>query len=167
MTAARKQKAAAPVDARTRKMRAVLAACRRLGIDDDARKELQLEVIGIGSLADMDERQIGRLLDHLNRDWKGSTTDRAHIGKVKALWWSLYWLGAIDEPGDRGLSGFVKRQTGIASLRFLDHRHAHSVIEAIKAWLEREGVIWPEPPLDGSLEQRQAVLDAILEKHEC
>ena len=132
----------APADARTRKMRAVLAACRRLGLDEDARKDLQLELTGVGSMADMSEGELGQLLDHLNRDYRGTNPDRAHIAKAKALWWSLYWLGAIDEPGDKALSAFVKRQTGIAALRFLDHRHAHSVIEALKSWLTREGVVW-------------------------
>lgn len=132
----------APADGRTRKMRAVLAACRRHGLDDDARREVQLEVTGQSSMAEMSENQLGQLLDHLNRDWQGSNPSRPHVAKIKALWWSLYWLGAIDEPGDQALSAFVKRQTGIAALRFLDHRKAHSVIEALKSWLEREGVKW-------------------------
>ena len=123
-------------------MRAVLAACRRLGLDQDARKEVQEELTGVASMAEMSERQLGELLDHLNRDYRGTNPNRAHISKIKALWWSLYWLGAIDEPADRALSAFVKRQTGIAALRFLDHRKAHSVVEALKSWLEREGVNW-------------------------
>ena len=132
----------APSNARTRKMRAVLAACRRHGMDEDTRRDLQLEITGVASMSAMSEQQLGKLLDHLNRDWKGANPSRPHAAKIKALWWSLYWLGAIDEPGDKALSAFVKRQTGVAALRFLDHRRAHSVIEALKSWLGREGVIW-------------------------
>ena len=127
---------------RTRKIRAVLAACRRKGLDDDARKDLQQEITGVASMADMDEAQLGRLLDHLNRDYQGSAPQRPHLAKVKALWWSLYWLGAIEDPSDRALSSFVHRQTGIAALRFLDHSKASSVIEALKDWLDRERVNW-------------------------
>ena len=119
-------------DARTRKMRAVLAACRRLGLDDTARKEVQLDVVGVGSMSQMTEAQLGKLLDHVNRDYKGKNPNRPHIAKIKALWWSLYWLGAVEEPSDKALSAFVKRQTGIAALRFLDHTKAPSVIEALK-----------------------------------
>ena len=152
-----------PADARTRKMRAVLAACRRLGLDEDARKDLQLELTGVGSMSDMSEGQLGQLLDHLNRDYRGTNPDRAHIAKAKALWWSLYWLGAIDEPGDKALSAFVKRQTGIAALRFLDHRGAFSVIEALKSWLEREGVAWPDRGgSDPAIADRVAVIDALV-----
>ncbi len=138
----RAARSSAPSDARTRKMRAVLAACRRLGLDDEARREIQLEVTREPSMATMSEQQLGQLLDHLNRDWKGSNPSRPHVAKIKALWWSLYWLGAIEEPADRALSAFVKRQTGVSALRFLDHRSAYSVIEALKSWLEREGVTW-------------------------
>ncbi|WJY24644.1 regulatory protein GemA [Alteriqipengyuania flavescens] len=143
-------------------MRAVLAACRRLGIDGDARKDLQLEVIGVASMAHMSDGQLGRLLDHLNRDWKRGNQDRPHIGKIKALWWSLYWLGAVGDPGDRAISAFVQRQTGISALRFLDHTRAHSVIEALKDWLAREGVVWPESLRGGDgRAERFAVIDAI------
>ena len=153
-------------DARTRKMRAVLAACRRLGIDQDARRELQRDVTGQLSMASMDEAELGRLLDHLNRDWRGTNPARPHVAKIKALWWSLYWIGAIDEPADHALSAFVKRQTGIAALRFLDHRNAFSVIEALKGWLAREGVAWPAEGEDRGTAERRAVLAAIRRKLE-
>ena len=129
-------------DARSRKMRAVLAACKRLALDNDDRKELQLELTGCGSMSDMDERQLDTLLDHLNRDWQGTNPQRPHIAKIKALWWSLYWLGEVDEPNDKALSAFVQRQTGVSALRFLDHSKSASVIEALKSWLQRTGIDW-------------------------
>ncbi|MGB3928244.1 MAG: regulatory protein GemA, partial [Sphingobium sp.] len=93
--------------------------------------------------SDMTIAELGRLLDHFNKGWKGPMGHRAHIGKIKALWWSLYWLGAIEEPGDRAISAFVERQAHVSALKFLDHRKAASVIEALKSWLERVGVQWP------------------------
>jgi len=124
---------------------AVRAACKRQGIDDDMRKDIQAKLIGKASMSDMTIGELGRLLDHFNKGWKGPMGHRAHIGKIKALWWSLYWLGAIDDPGDRAISAFVERQTGTSALKFLDHRKAASVIEALKSWLGREGVEWPAP----------------------
>ncbi len=164
MAETKRKPARKPVDARTRKMRAVLAACRRLGLDSEARKDLQLDVIGVTSMSSMDEGQLGQLLDHLNRDWKGPNPDRAHIGKIKALWWSLYWVGAINDPGDGALSAFVKRQTSIDNLRFLDHRKAPSVIEALKSWLAREGVVWPEDSGERARPEREAVIAALKAK---
>ena len=142
-------------DSRRKLIIAVRAASKRLGLEDDDRKAIQLEITGKPSMADMTLGEIGQVLDRLNRD---RTSDgsvggvagtynpaRAHIGKVRALWWTLYWLGEIDTPNDAALDAFVTRQTGIASLRFLDHRHAPSVIEALKSIASRAGVRWPTP----------------------
>lgn len=128
---------------RTRLYRAVHAACRSNGLDDDERKAIQSELFGKPSLSDMTMAEIARLLDHLNRNRKAPAGHRAHIGKVRALWWSLYWLGEVHETDDRAIGVFVKRQTGVSALRWLDHRSAPSVIEALKSWLGRVGVNLP------------------------
>lgn len=153
-------------------VRAVRAACHRRGMDDDDRHAVQLEVTGKQSLTDMTPGEIGRLLDHLNKGW-AREKHRPHTGKIKALWWSLYWLGCIHDVSDAALDAFVKRQTGMASLRFLNHRAAPSVIEALKDWLSREGVNWPSDTeiaehvahgatgYDRARADRLAVLDAL------
>lgn len=150
-TSARRQ-ASGGDDPRNRKMRAVLAACRRLGIDKEARKDIQQQIVGSASMAEMTHVQLSKLLDHLNRDWQGTNPSRPHLAKIKALWWSVYWLGLIDEPGEKALSTFVKRQTGVAALRFLDSRQSFSVIEGLKQWLEREGVEWKTDTEIGELD---------------
>ncbi|SCW55895.1 Protein of unknown function [Sphingobium faniae] len=153
---------------------AVRAACKRQGIDDDMRKDIQVKLVGKASMSDMSIGDLGRMLDHFNKGWKGPMGHRAHIGKIKALWWSLYWLGAIDEPGDRAISAFVERQTGVSALKFLDHRKAASVIEALKGWLSRCGVEWPTAEEVGTISDhtpgysdlhadRHAVLNALAE----
>lgn len=158
--------------ARTRLVRAIRAACGRLGIDDDERRALQQDLVGKASLTAMSIGELGRVLDQLNRDWNGPMAHRPHLGKIKALWWSLYWLGEVDGTDDRAISAFVKRQTGISSLRFLAHDRAPAVIEALKSWLERAGVEWPAPGLQArglsstpgsttARAERLAVLEAI------
>lgn len=146
-------------DSRKKLMMAVRAACRRLGLDDDARRDVQRGLVGKPSMADMSLAELGQLLDRLNKDWKGPQGHRAHVGKIRALWWTLYWLGAIDDPRDAPIDSFVRRQTGISALRFLDHRHAPSVIEALKSWAQREGVEWPPKP--DATSERRAVVDAL------
>lgn len=135
----RRPKAASPNAAL---MRAVMAACNRHGLDDDARREIQQDVVGKVSMRDMTAPELVKLRDHLNRGWNGPRQQRPVIGKIRALWWSLYWIGAIDAPNDEALTAFVKRQTHVAHLNFLDHKMAPRVIEALKSWLEREGVMW-------------------------
>lgn len=159
-------------DPRKRMMRAVLAACNRKLIDPDERYDIQEEITGKRSMSEMTSAELGKVLDHLNRDWDRSRTDRPHIAKIRALWWSLYWTGAIDEPGDKALDDFVQRQTGLSSLRFVDHRHAAPIIEAMKSWLSRIGVSWPKdsdiasiaakwPGYDRQRAERIAVLNLI------
>lgn len=152
--------------------RAILAACARLGLDDDSRRELQMDVIGKRSLTEMTTVELVKLRDHLNRGWKHPDQARPHMGKIRALWWSLYWLGAISRVDDDALAAFVKRQTGVERLKFLGHFDAPKVIEAMKSWLEREGVKWwspqqiadvvaIQPAFNGALADRHAVLRAI------
>jgi hypothetical protein len=153
--------AAGKSDSRHKMIVAVRMAARRLRISDEDRKVIQLEVTGKESLADMELGEIGRVLDRLNKGWKGPMGHRGHVGKIRALWWTLYWLGAAEEPNGQALDAFVKRQTGIAALRFLDHRKASSVIEALKSWAAREGVEWPAGKGVTADDDRRAVLKAI------
>jgi phage gp16-like protein len=164
--------AAGKADSRTKLMGAVRAACKRHGLDDDDRRELQLQVTGRRSMSDMSLADLGKLLDHLNKGWKGPSGGRATTAKIRALWWTLYWLGAVDEPNDAAIDAFVRRQGGPASLRFTDHRAAQPIIEALKSWAWREGVKWPSdaqlaemqpgnPGLTMQLYERHAVLSAI------
>lgn len=157
---------------RQRMIIAIRAACKRQAIDDDMRKDIQGSLIGKASMSDMSIGELGQLLDHFNKGWKGPMGHRAHIGKIKALWWSLYWLGAIDEPGDLAISAFVERQTGVSALKFLDHRKAFAVIEALKSWLARVGVQWADtetvtriaakaPSYSDQLADRHAILAAM------
>lgn len=159
-------------DSRTAMMKAIRAACRRLDIDDDERREIQQELTGVKSMSDMTLAQLGQMLDRLNKGWKRPMGHRAHIAKIRALWWTLYWLGEIDQPNDRGVSAFVERQTGIGALRFLAHHQAASVVEGLKAWCARAGVRWPtqaaiagtvsyHPGYTLQMAERHAVLDAI------
>jgi hypothetical protein len=166
---------AGKADSRQRMMGAGRAACKRLGIDDDDRRAIQEEVTGKASMGEMELPDLSKLLDHLNRDWKGPMGHRAYIGKIRALWWTLYWLGAIEDPKDGPLEAFVKRQTGKSRLPFLGHRQAFSVIEALKSWSAREGVAWPteahllerqgtDPAVTMAQLERHAVLEAISDR---
>lgn len=157
--------AAGKNDSRARLIRAVRGACKRVGLDDDDRRVLQREATGKDSLGDMNLHEIGLVLDRVNRGYTAPASGQgAHQGKVRALWWSLYFLGLVDEA-DRGLDAFVRRQTSVSALRFLDHRQAHSVIDALKSWLAREGVEWPRGP-HNEVGERSAVLRAIWAKLE-
>jgi hypothetical protein len=169
----RQRPAAPPDDRRIRLIRAVRGACRQQGIDDDDRKALQQQIVGKASMSDMTIAEMARLLDHLNRGTPGPAVSRPHVAKAKALWRTLYCLGEVDDDSDRALGTFVKRMTGVAALRFLDHGRAAIVIEALKSWAERAGVRWPneaetcaitakQPDFTIGKHDRHAVVSAML-----
>lgn len=167
LTAARK--AGKPV---SHLYRAVHAAVRANGMDDEDRKAIMAEKFGKHSMSDMTTAEITQLLNHLNRarNQQSPAGHRAHVGKIRALWWSLYWLGEVESSDERAISAFVKRQTGVSALRFVDHKSGRAVIEGLKAWLTRVGVEWPGAELLASMQgqtaqlERKAVLEAILGK---
>ncbi len=133
-------------DSRRKLIGAVHAVAKKIGISDEDRRALQAQLVpGKSSLADMTLAEIGKIVDHFNARRSPSTGPhpRPHIGKIRALWWTLYWLGEAKEPNDRAIDHFVERQTGVAALRFLDPRSAIAVIEALKSWAGRAGVKWP------------------------
>lgn len=158
--------AAGRTDSRNGMVKAVRAAARRLRLDDDDRHAIQLEVTGKASMSDMSLAEIGKVLDRLNRDWKGPMGHRAHVGKIRALWWSLYWIGAVDRPDEQALDAFIFRQTGKARMSFLGHKEAFRVIEALKAWLIREGVKLGDERLLATLSRHSPHLTiALLDRH--
>jgi hypothetical protein len=159
-------------DSKSKMMIAVRAACRRHGLDEDERKAMQFAITGIQSMSDMSLAQLGQVLDHLNKGWSGPQGKRATTPKIRALWWTLYWLGVVDDPKDAAIDTFVRRQSGIAALRFVDHKAAQPIIEALKSWAAREGVKWPtdaelaemksgNPGLTMAQYERHAVLTAV------
>lgn len=133
--------AAGRADSRAKLIGAVHVSARALSEDD--RRAIYHEVTGKRSLTMMTPAEIGRVLDRLNAGRPRAMGHRPHVAKIRALWWTLYWLGEIDEPNDHALDAFVQRQAKVASLRFLTHHRAPAVIEALKAWAERAGVFWP------------------------
>lgn len=130
-------------DSRRKLIGAVRAAAARLRLSDEDRHAIQEEVTGKASMSDMTIAEIGKVLDRLNRDRPAPMAHRAHVGKIRALWWTLYWLGGTDEPNDAALDAFVRRQTGLQRLQFVDYRAAPSIIEALKSMAARQGVAWP------------------------
>lgn len=168
---------------RTARVRAIMAACHSRGIDDDTRYDIIERVTGKRSTKDLSLPELGKVLDELNRDAgarngttrrrKSSTRRQPSIrpvqGKIRALWWTCYWLGAVhhgDATMDAALDAFVERQTGITALRFLTHDEAPSVIEALKDIARRHGVTWPDKAAaewwDSEVKaERAAVLDAV------
>lgn len=63
------------------RIKAIHAACRAQGIDDEARRAIQVQLTGKDSLSDMAYAEVNKVLDHINRG-SGYT---GHVGKPKGI----------------------------------------------------------------------------------
>ncbi len=110
--------------------------------DDDYRVHL-LNLTGKASAAELDEagrRTVLARMARLGYSPKGSNFkpfDQA--AKIKWLWRKLHEAGGVRDASDAALMAFVGRTAGmgVADLKFLPVAHASTVIEALKAWLDR------------------------------
>lgn len=125
----------------------------QLGIRDDAEKRaIYSRVTGVDQLKVMtvvqEEKVLGELLRlGFNPAAKRSAGQPDMTGKfspkIRALWITLYNLGAVQDRRDSAITAFVKGQVAIDRVRFVHHANdANSIIEALKAIATRHGVDW-------------------------
>jgi hypothetical protein len=69
---------------------------------------------------------------------------RPQAQKLSALWYSLYQLGVVRDPGQEACAAFVCRHTQISVMKWNDADDLRRAIECLKAWCEREGY-WARP----------------------
>ncbi|WP_372502374.1 regulatory protein GemA [Tistrella mobilis] len=163
------------MDDRTLRLRAVRAAAREMGLSDDGLRDVYDRTIGSRSAAGASAADLGRVLDALRAaGWSPAPRrrrkgDRRQAGspqarKLRALWLSAYHLGIARDSSERGLGRWVLRQTQIEAIDWVDPTSLAKVIEALKAWVAREGgVDWP-PADAGPLAARRAVIEAQLRR---
>lgn len=134
-------------------------AAKDRALSDDAYRDVLERVTGKRSAAALGVRQLDDVLAEFRRlgfdDVRqrkaparakapgGRLAASPHAGKIRALWLSAWHLGVVEDPSERALAAFAKRQTGVDMMQWLPPERAVSVIEALKAWLTREaGVDW-------------------------
>ena len=140
---------------------------KALGWNDEVYRDVIELQFGKRSAADLTDAQLVDLVEHLKtlgfkpapaagcqpfgtgqrRSGVKPTAQAARfVSKVRALWIAGHNLGLVENPSESALAAFVERQTGLASSAWLrDAKDAAKVIEALKAWLAREGkVAWAE-----------------------
>ena len=132
--------------------------CRELGIDRDDRHALQVIATGKGSLSDMSEAELHKVVDALKArgfkaGFKGKVNGRrapaprADLRYVHVLWAKLGQAGALSRPGRDGLNAFLRsrfeKKWGSVPIDIDALREAgqiNDVIRALKDWCQREGV---------------------------
>lgn len=130
-------------------VKAIYAGCRALGIaEEDDRRNLFERVTGKRSLRVMSPSEHEGVVQELRRLGFRPDGRRQLSGpyakKLQALWIAGWNLGLVRNRDDGALLAFVKRQTGLDHVRFLqDSADAARAVEALKSWLARDGgVMW-------------------------
>lgn len=157
MTAAARK--AAPKSQRAGLVQKVHVAKGQLALTEESYRDLLQRVTGHNSSTKCTVDQLEALLKEFGRlGWnpkrkrqparagKRPVADGEVQSKIHALWLALYHLGVVRNPEEAAIDAFVKRQAGVASLRFLPAERATKVIEALKSMAETQaGVRWPRP----------------------
>lgn len=130
--------------------------CKQLGLNEDARKALQLQVTGKASTKDMTDGDMLKVVKRLENDGfkatskggkKRALAPRADLRLVHVLWSKLGAAGVLKDKSRKGLNAFIRKQFGNAWAnvpidvdQMRDAKEINDVINALKAWGAREGI---------------------------
>lgn len=135
----------------------VHVARKQLGLDEEGYRDVLERVTGRRSAKDLTPHQLDLVIGEFKRLGFAPTSKPVRRGlegpyaaKLQALWIAAWNLGVVRDKSDKALTAFILRQTGIPASRWLRYpEDARKVIEALKAWLGREGgVEWT--PIKGA-----------------
>lgn len=134
------------------RIKAIHAACRKLGIDTDTRRDLQMEITGKASLSEMALHEVSRVLDALNRRASGEAewrfvfrlaTDRQLYGRK--IYRLAERVGALMDPPvpvatKAYIEGIARQMRGCDQpLEFCDAEQLHKIVQALEVYLKRHG----------------------------
>jgi phage gp16-like protein len=137
------------------RMRAIFAACKAQGIDDDTRKAIQLQTTGIASLKDMGVFDLDSVLNRLNAKGQGKPNNEwAFVFKLpgerqamaKKIFRLAERLGAGQVPpvgpmSKRYIEGIAEQMLGADTvLEFCDATILHKVVQALEIHCKRRGI---------------------------
>jgi len=134
-------------DARRKLLAALHAEAKRHGMDDDVRRGLILKITGKASSAALTPSELGKVLDAIKGRAGANAApvrgralaDSPHARKIRALWLSLWNLGAVDSPSEEALAAFAERQCGVQALQWVRPAEASRIIEALRGMCRRHG----------------------------
>lgn len=144
----RRQEAPVTVGGQRRSLLAqVHIAKKELGLDDGTYRAVLWEQVRRESAGEATLPALEKLLRHFEaKGWKKkpgkkgparAAKDSPQVRKIRALWLKLAEAGAVRDPSEAALRRYVKRQTQVDHLAWLDTLQARTVIESLKQWARR------------------------------
>lgn len=156
---------------RRRLLATVHVASKQLGMEKDDYRDLLKRLTGQSSAGDCSHAELHRVIAEMERlgfRGKGRPGRRPNAAshpiakKARALWIGLHALGALEDASERALEAFGKRQLGIDRLHWADQSQASALIEALKAWAEREGWMQAVPAKLSSAERGRLLCERLI-----
>lgn len=140
----------APNPARRALIAKVQIARKEIGLIEDDYRRILVDVTGHASLTELTEAQLVRVIERFKqRGWKPKVAagkapkarpaDHPMAKKARALWISLYQLGAIKNPSEQAFEAFAHRRLGVDRLQWADQAMGYKLIEALKTIGTRHG----------------------------
>jgi phage gp16-like protein len=115
----------------------------KLGLDDDAYRDLIYDLFKQRSSGSLTDAQLSQFVTHLNSLQKraglntAGTRHEAMIKKCEALWVELRKAGVVHNGSIEALQAFVQSTTGATALRMANGQQLYKAVEALKSWLAR------------------------------
>lgn len=156
-------------------------AKKQLQLAEDDYRQILIDETGRTSSADCTERELEMVLKRLEalgfkplpkagaqagQSASGRPAQHPVARKARALWISLYHLGAVESPNEKALESFARRQLKCERLVWADQRQGYKLIEALKAMAARHG--WDQVDANGHawtvLRLKERLCEAIVAK---
>lgn len=143
--------------ARRARLAKVHIAKKDLQLDEDDYRQILLDETGHTSASDCSAAELDRVIRRFEgRGWKpkpkkpGARGTARHpmARKARALWISLYHLGAVRSRDEKALEAFAKRQLGCDRLVWAKQSDGYRLIEALKAMAVKHG--WAQVDASGN-----------------
>jgi phage gp16-like protein len=120
----------------------------KLGLDDDAWRQLLRYTVSAESSKELTVAQLERVLDRLKKAGfkvqvpkaKGPKRALAHEPpdrKIRALWLDLHKKGIVRNESEAALASWIRREFGVEALQWLDAEQTSKAIERLKQWGKR------------------------------
>lgn len=138
------------------RIKAINAACGKLGISREERHALQLQITGRASLTEMHLPELDDVLSHLNRIAKGGKLgdDWKFVFRLllerqsyaKKIYRLAERIGAMQTPAVPVMSkeyieGIARQMRGCDQpLEFCDCGQLHKIVQALEVFVKRHGV---------------------------
>ncbi|EDI1750875.1 regulatory protein GemA [Salmonella enterica] len=132
---------------RARIIQLIHIAKSQMGMDTDTYRQMLLSITGKTSTSDMNPGQLNKVLATMKTKGfvvkpasKARTTralaDYPQAKKLRALWLEMYAQGIVRDSSEEALRRWVKRETNVDGLQWLESDKASMAIERLKKWQE-------------------------------